>query len=277
MAIDKKSSIRLAFLKDQYMAQWQLQPDGDSFFSYNGLLQPVLYENKSAMLKITLDEEEQAGGMLMKWWEGLGAAVVYKDAREALLMERIIGDLSLKEMAETGNDNEATRIICQTAERLHTKRDKPLPPLVDLNDRFYKLVHPDGKYGTRFSKSSRIAEELLKNTNTKTVLHGDLHHENILYDSQKGWQVIDPNPLYGNPAFEYPSLFCNPTWQVALAPGRLETQLAIVCEQTGMEPQYMLRWIVAYTALSGLWMLGADQDASNTFAINQIALTALNE
>ena len=34
------------------------------------------------------------------------------------------------------------------------------------------------------------------------VLHGDLHHENILFDASKGWVAIDPKGLTGDPALE---------------------------------------------------------------------------
>ena len=34
------------------------------------------------------------------------------------------------------------------------------------------------------------------------VLHGDLHHENMLFDAQAGWIVIDPKGVIGKPCLE---------------------------------------------------------------------------
>src|SRR5690606_28644261 len=44
--------------------------------------------------------------------------------------------------------------------------------------------------------------EWLLESGPTTFLHGDLHHENILYDkTTKKWRPIDPKGLRGDPAF----------------------------------------------------------------------------
>ncbi|AHF14551.1 streptomycin 3''-kinase [Niabella soli DSM 19437] len=259
-----------------YMRQWQLKANGAYFFSYASLLQPAWYSGQKALLKISLEEEEQLGGLLMQWWKGNGAARVLQYSGEALLLEWVDGGRSLKQMAENGQDNEATRIICQTANLLHAKRTEPLPQLIDLNDWFYTLFHSREKYGDQFAASMQIARQLLQSATAKKVLHGDLHHENILYSEERGWLAIDPKRLYGEAGFDYANLFCNPTKAVALAPGRLEQQLKIVCSEAPITQQRMLQWIVAWTALSGLWLLDVGEDAFVTLTVNQIALTLLS-
>ena len=272
----KEKERKVLELKEQYFRIWQLEPDGAFFFSYASLLQPVVYGHQKAMLKITLEEEEQQGGLLMQWWDGNAAAKVFQYTQEALLLERITGGLSLKRMAMNGKDDDATKIICATAQQLHQYRHKPLPELIDLNDWFYELLHAHEKYGNRFTTSATIARELLETTSIKTVLHGDLHHENILYDAERGWLAIDPKRLYGDEGFEYANLFCNPDATIAQAPGRLERQLKIVCAATGISERRMLQWIAAWTVLSGIWMLSIAEDPALPFSINQMALTALN-
>ncbi|ANH80806.1 hypothetical protein A8C56_07285 [Niabella ginsenosidivorans] len=273
---NKEKETQSLELKKQYLQQWQLEPDGAYFFSYASLLQPVIYRHQKAMLKISLEEEEQFGGLLMQWWDGYGAAKVFQYTREALLLERITGHLSLKQIAANGRDDEATGVICATAKKLHQTRSKPLPELIDLNDWFYELLHAHEKYSNRFMTSAAIARELLETTTTKTVLHGDLHHENILYSDKRGWLAIDPKRLYGDEGFEYANLFCNPAKEIALAPGRLQLQLKVVCTATGIPAKRMLQWIAAWSALSGIWMLSVAEDPDVPFTINRMALTALN-
>ncbi len=41
-----------------------------------------------------------------------------------------------------------------------------------------------------------------QNTHGDVVLHGDLHHENILLDDQTGWTAIDPKGVIGAPCLE---------------------------------------------------------------------------
>jgi hypothetical protein len=42
------------------------------------------------------------------------------------------------------------------------------------------------------------------------VLHGDMHHENILKFSSRGWLAIDPKGLVGERGFDYANIFCKP-------------------------------------------------------------------
>ncbi len=76
------------------------------------------------MLKISRDEAEQAGGALMQWWDGVGAARVYAHDSEAVLLERAMGHRSLLAMAMDGADDAATRIICGTVAKLHAPRQQ---------------------------------------------------------------------------------------------------------------------------------------------------------
>lgn len=79
-------------LFDKYLKQWQLTLDGEAFVSLNGVLLPVRQRGLPAMLKISQEPEEQAGSLLMAWWDGDGAAPVLAHDREALLMERAYAD-----------------------------------------------------------------------------------------------------------------------------------------------------------------------------------------
>jgi streptomycin 6-kinase len=72
-----------------------------------------------AMLKVSLAGDERRGGALMEWWEGEGAARVLARDHTALLMERALGSSSLADMARTGRDDEACRVLCATAARFH--------------------------------------------------------------------------------------------------------------------------------------------------------------
>ncbi len=69
----------------------------------------------------------------------------------------------------------------------------------------------------------------------KCVLHGDLHHENVLDFGEKGWLAIDPKKLYGDRAFDYANIFCNPDLSVASDPDIFRQRLQIVCGESGIE------------------------------------------
>ena len=73
---------------DDYLKRWQLTVDGEPFDSLNGTLLPVRQQGRPAMLKISHVAEEQAGSLLMAWWQGEGAAPVLAHDGQALLMVR---------------------------------------------------------------------------------------------------------------------------------------------------------------------------------------------
>jgi len=51
---------------------------------------------------------------------------------------------------------------------------------------------------------------LLADQHDVGVLHGDIHHGNILDFGPRGWLTIDPKGLIGERDFDYANLFCNP-------------------------------------------------------------------
>src|SRR5690606_11837834 len=108
-----------AAMFDDYLARWHLTPDGTPIVTHSSRLLPVRRDGVPAMLKIALEGEERWGGFLMGWWRGDGAVRVLAHEDNALLMERAIGEASLAEMARNGRDDEASRIICTVAARLH--------------------------------------------------------------------------------------------------------------------------------------------------------------
>lgn len=148
-----------AFMFDQYLKRWELTIDGDAFVSLNGNLLPVRQHGMPAMLKISHEPEEQAGSLLMAWWDGVGAAPVLARDCEALLMERASGSLSLTHMVSGGQDDEATRILCAVAGRLHTPRAKPVPALVPLEQRFEALWSAAATHRGVLEQCARTARE----------------------------------------------------------------------------------------------------------------------
>lgn len=260
------------------MQQWKLRYDGNSFYTHSSLLQPVLTEdNIKSILKIPLSEDEKRGIKVLEWWNGIGAAIVLKSDDDAVLMERIIGDSSLKSMALSGNDDEATKVICEVTSLLHACKKEPLPELTPLNIWFKDLFLSAEKYGDIFLQSAHIAKSLLNNQNDITVLHGDIHHENILYSSERGWLAIDPKGLLGARAFDYVNILCNPeNTEIVLAEGRVIKQIGIISKNTGIEIELLLKWTAAWAGLSAVWFLNDDLDADIPVEVLRLAVSQLS-
>jgi streptomycin 6-kinase len=244
-----------------WLDRWTLAPDGAPFSTkYGSYLAPVrTADGESAMLKIAGHQEEENGGRLMAWWAGVGAARVLAIEGPAILLERLSGGASLAAMARAGEDAAATRIICDTAMRLHAPRAEPPPAtLVPLTTWHRSLAAAAGAQGGPFAEAWTIAERLLAEQRDVVVLHGDLHHENILDGGPRGWLAIDPKGMIGERGFDYANLFRNPDADMALRPGRLGGQAAVVAAAAGLEPARLLAWVYTYAVLGAAWSLEGD-------------------
>lgn len=255
-----------------WLDRWNLTPDGEAFSSLAGMLAPVVFDGRPAMLKLSRGPEELAGGVLMEWWGGEGAAQVLAREGEALLLERAMGPGSVAEMSKTGRDDEAMRILCAAGAALHGPRSKPPPAsLVPLEPWFRQLWPSASARGGVFAASAKVARALLDDPREVGVLHGDLHHGNVLDFGARGWLAIDPKGLLGDRGYDHANMLCNPDVETVTAPGVFARRLEVVAGAAGIERNRLLSWVLAYCGLSASWTLDGGGDASPAITIAQMA------
>ncbi|WP_285114019.1 aminoglycoside phosphotransferase family protein [Leifsonia sp. fls2-241-R2A-40a] len=239
--------------------RWGLEADGEALTTASSVLQPVRRGHDRLFLKLAASPEERAGNAVLTWWRGHGAAAVLESDENAVLVERAMGGGDLAELARSGPDGDdgATRILCRTGTTVHGTFDRPRPDGLfslrrwfrDLLDRAASPSSADGL----FADAAAVADDLLAHPAGDVVLHGDLHHGNVLDFGERGWLAIDPKPVHGDPGFDVANILCNPDPQVALRADRLERTVAVIAQETGMTPQRVLQWGLAWGALSATW------------------------
>jgi streptomycin 6-kinase len=230
------------------------------------------------MLKVALEAEEKHGGVLMAYWDGDGAAKVLAQKDGALLLERALGTISLADLARSGRDDEATRIICATVAKLHEPRAKPLPDLIPLTQWFRELEPAAAAHGGQLAISAEIARTLLGTPEDIVMLHGDIHHDNILDFGVRGWLAIDPKRVIGERGFDYANIFCNPDLADLTRPIAARyfgQRLQIITEVAGLDRRRLLHWIVAWTGLSAAWFISDNGSPDTDLAIGALALAEL--
>lgn len=266
----------------EYLQRWRLAPDGEPIQTHSSRLLPVRRDGEPAMLKISHAVEERLGPHVMRWWDGGGAARVLEFGGDAVVLERATGTRSLNAMAKAGDDDGATRILCDAVIKLHEPRSAPVPDqLIPLPLWFRELAPAAERFGGILRLSDVIARELLAEPRDLVPLHGDIHHDNILDFGDRGWLAIDPKGLYGERGFDYGNIFTNPVEsELPTEPGVLQRRLEIVTEMAGLERERMLRWIVAWGGLSAAWILldgaGIDHEAAQALEVARIAARELD-
>lgn len=243
-----------------WIDRWELEPDGAPFeTAFGSRLLPVRRGGEAAMLKVAFHEEERRGGAVMAWRGGLGAARVFAFDFEAVVMERLDGPRSLAEMARGGEDGAACRALCEAAGRFHAPIAGSPPGGIIPLERWFAALWPQAeRAGEIYAEAALAARELLGRQGPPVVLHGDIHHGNVLDGGARGWLAIDPKGLWGDRGYDYANLMCNPDAATAVA--HLDARLDIAMEVSGLSRERLLKWVLAYLGLSASWTLSSGGD-----------------
>lgn len=238
---------------DRLVERWRVEPSGALVRTPSSVLLPGTRDGVPVMLKVPAVAEERRGCALLAWWDGAGGIPVLEHDGGSTLMLRATGGRDLTAMAVGGHDDEATAVLVDMARRLHSlglpEDDVRLLPLRDWFDALLREVPTDPV----LAQCATVAHRLLDSSSgagAVVALHGDLHHGNVL-DLGERWAAIDPKGLVGDPAFDYANLFCNPDHDTAL--DRLSARLDVVAGLTGLAPEVLADWVVAWCGLSAGW------------------------
>jgi streptomycin 6-kinase len=267
----------------RYLELWQLAPDGEPFETNASWLSYVRSAGAPAVLKIPkLDSEERLNAAALEHY-GDGAAVrVLKRDAQAFLMERAVPGTELKALSLEGRDDEATHIICDLIEKLHTRPAPPgewkkLEQLALGFDRYRKgarrhpLLMPD-----LVNRAEATFLELCASQSERFLLHGDLHHMNILSGGSRGWLMIDPKGVIGELAYETASVLHNPIphFDMIADPKFMERRVRILSDRLRLDPTRILQWCFAKDILGHLWTIEDNHDASDFPRSLRVAETA---
>jgi streptomycin 6-kinase len=138
----------------------------------------------------------------LRLYGGSGAARLLDADRElgAILMQRVRPGTMLREY---GDNCEQTRIAASVMRRLPAPvpADHDLPRFSWWVERAFRLTRtewdPQELMPRDLIDRAEAAFEEILAYGDEVVLHGDLHHENILLDDQAGWIAIDPKGVVG--------------------------------------------------------------------------------
>lgn len=103
-------------------------------------------------------------------------------------------------------EERAIEIYCLIWRSLRRPAVKGFP---HMKDWFQTLTSHNGPVTSDYlQKANQYAEEIFANGQDE-LLHGDLHHANILYDEERGWCGIDPKGVIGDRTFDCAAFLLN--------------------------------------------------------------------
>lgn len=244
------------FLVNSYVQQWGLTIERE-IVTPSGIICFGKQGNVPIVLKVPhphSDEVQQKD--VLRYYNGNGAVRVLQAENQALLLERLVPGRPVRALTDSGSDAQATRIFCQTAKQLHTAKGtltgfKTLAELASGFDSYRKRGDQTLSI-TEVNQAQDVFLSLLSSQAAPVLLHGDLHHDNILSDDVRGWVAIDPKGVIGEPAYEAGAWLRNPMGQYS-ARDIIEKRVAIMVEELGWNQQRIVAWGYAQAILSAIW------------------------
>lgn len=247
-------------LLERLAARWSLTVHAPfPEIAYNYVAPAVRADGTQCVLKVSryLDDTRNEIAAL-RLWDGQDAVRLLDADLDlgALLIERVEPGTMLVEVAET-DDDAATAIAAGILGRLWRPAPEPngLNPLAiwcaayDRNRE--ALARGAGGFpAALFQRADALRHDLLSSTETPTVLHGDLHHFNILRSQRAPWLAIDPKGLVGDRCFDVCQFFRNPH---DVTRGVNRRRLDIFCSELGLDRARTKDWCFVHAMLDACW------------------------
>jgi len=270
----------------EYTQRWSLilRPHFEPL-SYNFVAPVTRQDGSEALLKLGVPNPELTSEIAaLRIFNGRGAAHLLKaDAGGgAMLLEFVKPGTPLLEVTD---DKKATEIAALTMLQLW----RPISDTEDLVKQFEPVKGQSTqdfvtierwasgiqrlrkKYndGTgHFPKhlieqAETLFAELIASSDHKVVLHGDLHHWNILAAQRQPWLAIDPKGVVGDPSFDVAAWMKNPIGSLPHWPN-LKSVLARRLDQfkeiLEFDRERLLKWSLAQSVLSAWWCVESNTD-----------------
>lgn len=253
-------------------------------------------DNQPVVLKVIKrigDEQESdewRSGEILDAFDGNGVARVHEHVPGAVLMERLRPGNSLVDMSLNGRDEEATDIIADVIRKMarvesvmsmhespkarapaRSQKAKPIKcaTVQDWAKGFDRHIATQNDLIPMHlvEAAHQLYSNLCASQREPRLLHGDLHHYNVLFNSERGWLAIDPKGVIAEVEYELGAVLRNPFERPDLFVSRftVERRLKQFTSKLNLDLERALAWAFAQAVLSAIWEIedGFMVDATN--------------
>jgi streptomycin 6-kinase len=210
------------------------------------------------MLKVGRAEEESEHEYLaLRRWNGNGAVRLLNadPYRRALLLERLhdrnLGSVPIFE---------ACRIVVDLYRRIHIPAMPQLRSLTSYTARWnadLAALPRSAPIPRRLVEQSvSLGRNLNFDNRTDTVIHCDLHYENVLAAEREPWLVIDPKPVNGDPHYELAPMLWNRWDELADdVRGGIRRRFYALVDAAELDEDRARDWVIVRMIHNAMWAL----------------------
>ncbi|MDO9458089.1 aminoglycoside phosphotransferase family protein [Nocardioides sp.] len=229
--------------------EWDLVEDGEQRHGNAAVVLMVrTADGTSAALKVGWPHEEaQHEHLALQHWHGQGAVRLLRadPGRSALLLERLHPtDLS------DAWDLQACEVVAGLYQHLHVPA---VPQLRRLSSYVGRATERLAELPRSAPVPRRLVEQAVAlgrafatdDATDGTMIHGDLHYENVLAADREPWLAIDPKPMSGDPHHEVAPLLWN-RWAELAGDVRdgVRRRFHTVVDTAGLDEDRARDWVV---------------------------------
>lgn len=228
--------------------------------SFNYVLPVLGSKGEEWVLKVSVPHDEFSREIdALKHFNGRGSArLIAANPEEGwMLIERLLPGTRLVDVLD---EQQAIPIAVSVMQRFWAPVTEP-QLFIPLEEwlRSLKQLNTEASLQQLVSKKLKCfvigrVDELLSNQGEPVLLHGDLHHYNIL-QHQSEWLAIDPKGIIGEREFEIGAFLRNPFCVVEdpLETQELARNLDWVIDLTSFNRERVLSWCIIQAILCVCW------------------------
>ena len=248
-----------------YARDWSVVV-GQTFATESSVIAFGTHEHQPVVLKVVRRPgDEWRSGEILEAFDGHGVVRVYEQAPGAVLLERLRPGNSLVDLSLNGRDEEATDILADVIQQMSARASSmsslELPPACATVEDWargferYIATGDDQIPIDLVAAGQRVYSSLCGSQRQPRLLHGDLQHYNVLFDSDRGWLAIDPKGVVGEIEYEVGAFLRNPYERPELFLSRttIERRLRQLSKKLNLDFERALAWAFAQAVLSAIW------------------------
>jgi streptomycin 6-kinase len=244
----------------EYEERWSLRVQSPfSNLTYNYVLPAYRTDGMECVLKLgvpcgELQNEMQA----LQYYNGEGIVKLLEaDLKNgAMLLERLAPGASLASMAE----EQAASIMAQVMKKLWKPAPEhhSFPSIAKWAKGLERLrTHFEGGTGPfpkeLVEKAEALFPQLIKSISSPLLLHGDLHHDNVLSAEREPWLAIDPKGVIGEAEYETVAYLRNQLLTRSNPKQVLKRRVDQLSSDLQLDRERMLSWGLCHCVLSSWW------------------------
>lgn len=204
----------------------------------------------------------------LEYFNGHGAIKPLFQEDGALILERALPGISLKSYFPN-KDDEAIEIVCTVMKKLHsiTQNQPNLSHAEFISASFInkkKILNnlDNHNFQHHFNKAQIILNNLLETSGPAILLHGDLHHDNII--SHNGdLLAIDPKGVWAEATYEVAAFIRNPIPELLAYDNAIEiitSRISLFAKKLYLSEDRIKAWSYVQAMQAWIWALEDNSD-----------------